>query len=333
VSWKESVQRYEANAVRNIAATRRKLIAGENVQSGFKEFTLNERGKIRRIKSVHISERIVQKCPCGYCLTPILTRPLIHDNGASIKGKGVHFVLRRFIVHLSKFYRQNGNSNKGYALLVDFIKFFDNIDHAVLCWKQHRQAEVIYQNPEMFDRVKRAWAVWVLANSSYGCILDGGYGYDRTGDTSKKLDNKRAGFTVDYAVRLQRAQIECCDALRIIRSRDVDDSFFYCDPPYVGADQGHYDGYSQEDFDNLLGLLESIQGKFLLSSFRNKSLDDFTRRNGWSRIEIKRECSMTNRFDNPKIKTEILTANYPIEIKPEKRGKKKLVTGKEEAGD
>jgi retron-type reverse transcriptase len=132
VSWKESVQKYEANAMRNIAATRRKLIAGESVQSGFKEFTLNERGKIRHIKSVHISERIVQKCLCDYCLNPILTRPLIYDNVASIKGKGVHFALRRLIAHLSKFYKQNGNSNKGYALLVDFSRFFDNIDHAVL---------------------------------------------------------------------------------------------------------------------------------------------------------------------------------------------------------
>jgi hypothetical protein len=31
----------------------------------------------------------------------------------------------------------------------------------------------------MFDRIKRAWAVWALANFSYGCMLDGGYGYDR----------------------------------------------------------------------------------------------------------------------------------------------------------
>jgi retron-type reverse transcriptase len=47
-------------------------------------------------------------------------------------GKGVHFALRRLIAHLSKFYKQNGRSNKGYALLVDFARFFDNIDHAVL---------------------------------------------------------------------------------------------------------------------------------------------------------------------------------------------------------
>jgi DNA adenine methylase len=47
----------------------------------------------------------------------------------------------------------------------------------------------------------------------------------------QKLDNKRTAFTADYAIRLQQVQIECCDALRIIGSRDVPDAFFYLDPP------------------------------------------------------------------------------------------------------
>jgi hypothetical protein len=64
VAWKESVQRFEANAMRNIADIRRKPLAGENIQRGFAEFDLRERGKTRHIKSVHISERIVQKCLC-----------------------------------------------------------------------------------------------------------------------------------------------------------------------------------------------------------------------------------------------------------------------------
>ncbi|MDR0403590.1 MAG: hypothetical protein LBH35_08400 [Treponema sp.] len=132
VAWKESVQRYEANALRNIAETRRKLLAGENIQSGFVEFDLRERGKIRHIKSVHISERVVQKCLCDYALVPLLSRPLIYDNGASMKGKGVLFALRRLIVHLSRFYRANGFSNNGYALLVDFKRFFDNVRHDIL---------------------------------------------------------------------------------------------------------------------------------------------------------------------------------------------------------
>jgi hypothetical protein len=131
VSWKESVQRYEANALRNTAEARRKLLTGESVQCGFAEFTLHERGKIRHIKSVHISERIVQKCLCDQALVPLLSNGLIYDNGASVKGKGVHFALRRFVAHLSKFYRTNG-SNDGYALTVDFAKYFDNVDHATL---------------------------------------------------------------------------------------------------------------------------------------------------------------------------------------------------------
>jgi hypothetical protein len=131
VSWKESVQRYEANALKNIAEARRKLLEGENIQHGFVTFKLHERGKEREIKSIHISERIVQKCLCDQVLVPILENSLIYDNGASIKRKGVHFSLKRFMAHLSRFYRQN-KSNEGYALLIDFSKFFDNIDHRIL---------------------------------------------------------------------------------------------------------------------------------------------------------------------------------------------------------
>jgi len=134
VAWKESVQRYEANALRNIVETQRKLLAGESVQSGFVEFDLHERGKLRHIKSVHISERIVQKCLCDQVLVPLLSRSLIYDNGAAIKGKGVHFALKRLIAHLSDFYRHNGHSNEGYALLIDFKRFFDNVDHRILLY-------------------------------------------------------------------------------------------------------------------------------------------------------------------------------------------------------
>jgi len=132
VSWKESIQRYEANALKNVLETRRKLLAGESIQSGFVEFTLRERGKIRHIKSVHISERVVQKCLCDEILVPILTNSLIYDNGASVKNKGTHFAIRRFITHLSKYYRHNNFSNEGYIMMIDFSKYFDNIDHETL---------------------------------------------------------------------------------------------------------------------------------------------------------------------------------------------------------
>jgi hypothetical protein len=132
VSWKESTQRYEASAMRNILDTQRKLIARESVQSGFVEFDLYERGKARHIRSIHISERIVQKCLCDNILVPILSRPLIYDNGATVQGKGNHFAVRRLITHLTKYYKSNGFSNEGYVLVIDFKKFFDSIRHDIL---------------------------------------------------------------------------------------------------------------------------------------------------------------------------------------------------------
>jgi DNA adenine methylase len=200
----------------------------------------------------------------------------------------------------------------------DFPALEREIEISLHSRKQHRQARVIYDNPDMFDRVKRAWAVWMLANISYGCKLNGCFGYDRTGSNSKKLANKRTGFDVNYAIRLQQVQIECCDALRIIQSRDTPETFFYLDPPYVGSDQGHYDGYTQMDFDALLGLLENIKGKFLMSSFHNASLKDFTRRNGWHAVEFHLSSSMTHgQGRTVRDKVEILTASYPIKA-PEK---------------
>jgi hypothetical protein len=132
VPWKESVQRYEMNHIKNIFETKYRLEAGENVQEGFFSFTLHERGKVRHIRGIKIGERVVQKSLCDQVLVPILTIPLIHDNGASLKNKGVMFAYRRLIAHLSKYYRYNGFSNKGYALQIDFSKFYDNIDHDVL---------------------------------------------------------------------------------------------------------------------------------------------------------------------------------------------------------
>jgi hypothetical protein len=77
-------------------------------------------------------------------------------------------------------------------------------------------------------------------------------------------------------------QIECTDALRIINSRDSKDSFFYCDPPYFNSDCGHYDGYSKDDFENLLKQLSKIEGKFLLSSYPSDILSDFINANNWA---------------------------------------------------
>jgi DNA adenine methylase len=173
---------------------------------------------------------------------------------------------------------------------------------------------VVYENPDMFDRVKRAWAFWMLANMSFGCMLDGAFGYDISGTTTDKINNKKDSFSEQLAIRLQNVQIECCDALKIIRSRDTKDTFYYCDPPYPDTDQGHYDGYSSDDFHALLDTLSKIEGKFLLSSFRHDYLAKYKEKYKWSQFEIKmmKPITAANGPGRTLQKIEVLTANYPI---------------------
>ncbi len=139
VSWKTSVQRYQMNLLRNFEETRTRLMNGENVSRGFVEFDTIERGKMRHIRSVHYSERVVQRSLCDNALVPMLSRNLIYDNGACLKGKGVDRSLDRLTAHLQQFYRANGNSNVGWGVLFDFTGYFDGILHSE-CFNTYSKA-------------------------------------------------------------------------------------------------------------------------------------------------------------------------------------------------
>jgi DNA adenine methylase len=191
----------------------------------------------------------------------------------------------------------------------DFISLEKEIRISLHSRRLHHDAEVIYTNPHMFSDLKRAWAVWILAAQSFSSMLDGTWGYDKKkGTTSKKISNKRDAFSEELAYRLQDVQIECTDAVRIIQSRDAKDAFFYVDPPYFNSNCGHYDGYTREDFINLLDTLSKIQGKFLLSSYPSNELNEFIKKHKWKTKTIEQNVSVNK--GKGKKKVEVLTWNY-----------------------
>lgn len=179
--------------------------------------------------------------------------------------------------------------------------------------EHHHAAKVVLGFPQLFTDVKRAWAIWVLANQGYSSRLDSPWGYDRKNNTSaKRLHYKREDFTRQCAERLEKIEIENTDALRVIETRDSIQSFFYCDPPYFNSNMGHYNVYSEQDFENLLQLLSRIQGKFLLSSYPSDLLDRYIKKYKWHTKEIEMPLAIAAKYKTGKKKTEVLTANYPI---------------------
>lgn len=129
--WKPQVQKFEMNYLLELAKIQKDL---ENMTYEFlptTNFTIHERGNIRRITGEQIQDRIIKHALCDEVLNPSIEKFLIYDNGASIKGKGIDFTRRRLVTHLHKYYMRHG-SNDGYILLIDFSKYYDNIRHDVL---------------------------------------------------------------------------------------------------------------------------------------------------------------------------------------------------------
>lgn len=129
--WKPQVQRFEMNYLFELAELQKELESDSYTFQPSTEFTLHERGKVRRITGEQIKDRVSKHALCDEILTPSVRKYLIYDNSASIKGKRIDFARKRLLVHLRKYYHQHG-SNDGYILLIDFSKYYDNIQHEKL---------------------------------------------------------------------------------------------------------------------------------------------------------------------------------------------------------
>jgi DNA adenine methylase len=140
--------------------------------------------------------------------------------------------------------------------------------------------------------------VWVCSKLGFASMLDGTFGYDRTGTTTQKLRNAKDAFTEELCGRLDHVTIECEDGVNLIKRYDCEEAFHFVDPPYVGTDCGHYNGaFNEEDFSKLLETLSQVKGKFMLTMFPHKKIEEFVERCGWTihRIERTITASKTSR--------------------------------------
>ena len=128
--WKESNQKYGLSLLRNTRQLQKELREGVYRQGNGSVFRLCEQGHLRLVKALTVRDTVMQHALCDTVLVPELSRHLIHDNGASLKGKGISFTRKRFERHLRWHFQRHGT--EGYALKVDFRKYFDNIRHDVL---------------------------------------------------------------------------------------------------------------------------------------------------------------------------------------------------------
>lgn len=147
--WKPQTQKFEMNLLSELSKLQKSIINKTLEIPKGNEFVLKERGKTRFVTGEVIVGAIVKSVLTNHGLLPNLRKYLIYDNGASLAGRGPSFSRKRLDVHLRKFYNEN-KSNDGYVLLMDFVKYFDNIRHKEFL--------------EILNRlgIKEEYTVWLL---------------------------------------------------------------------------------------------------------------------------------------------------------------------------
>lgn len=113
--------------------------------------------------------------------------------------------------------------------------------------------------------------------------------------------------------RLKRVVILNDDALKVIKQEDSQNTFFYLDPPYLHetrATTGDYEHeMTEEQHSDLLELLDTIEGKFLLSGYHSRLYDIHADACGWVRHEKEIDNKASGKKSKER-KVECLWANF-----------------------
>lgn len=153
--WKYQAQRFMLNRLSEIARMKEETRNGKYEPQKGSEFVINDGGHRRLVKSLCPRDAVFQHALADEILTPKLTKYLIYDNGAGLKGKGISFTRRRLEEHLRWHYRRYGT--EGYVLVIDFRKYFDNIRHDIALeeiYKRIPDARIIKAVEKIFDMYK-----------------------------------------------------------------------------------------------------------------------------------------------------------------------------------
>jgi DNA adenine methylase len=149
------------------------------------------------------------------------------------------------------------------------------------------------------DPVRRAWAFWVTCRQSYcGDLSTKGWKYSIEHNRRHMSKETMALLATIRALpqiheRLQRVQIECADALRVIESYSTRRCLLYVDPPYHLDTRTQYGRYDYEmDSDQHADLVEVLlrtDALVMVSGYQHETYAALDRA-GWDRWERKTAC-------------------------------------------
>ena len=212
-------------------------------------------------------------------------------------GAAVLFAKPRRLVTNSHHYREviNDTSDILISLYRCAIECPDELalklEATLYSQSDHARARVICKNPKDYMPLEIAWAYFVNVNCSFSNQLNCGWKNAVVGRNDSHTWHNRITSIKKKLERLQSIHVSCEDALRCLDRWQSPQSLFYCDPPYPGSNQGHYEGYSTDDWIALCDKLDSIQGSYILSNYPQ----EYEPKSAQQRIEISAAMSASGK--------------------------------------
>jgi DNA adenine methylase len=191
-------------------------------------------------------------------------------------------------------------------------KDFFNDAHTILRQQQK-------ENPSDHDLVELAWAFFVTNRQSWQGL---GHQFVTVPRRVRRRVNEAASAWLsaidglpEIHSRLLPVVIENRDALAFIRYHDTPTTFFYLDPPYLHStrEKGSTDTYphemTEDDHRNLLTLLSTIKGRFVLSGYPSPLYSEYAAAHSWRTAQKIQVLHSSSRKEKP-IRLETLWMNF-----------------------
>lgn len=174
---------------------------------------------------------------------------------------------------------ENHNNNDYREVLNDtdqrVVNFFRTMQDPVLRQELIERLEWTVYSQDEYRLAKQgddAWAWFCNVNWSFANKAGAGFGTKTCTRESATTHYNAVQRLKEYRDRLKCTTVMNEPALRVIERFDSPQTCFYVDPPYPNTEQGHYGGFTQDDFEQLIDRLKQCHGAVVLSCYHNDAV-------------------------------------------------------------
>jgi len=214
-----------------------------------------------------------------------------------VGGASVLFAKEKRSVGNSDHYREIINDTNDWVITfyrvakLQKAELLRLIDATLYSQRDYSKAKAILKASAEHDDLTVAWAFYVQIQMSFSNKLFAGWGTGVKSENNAATWNNQKRSLAAALDRLSEVYVSSEDAIRCLERWSSPHSLFFVDPPYIGTDQGHYGGYTADDWQNLCNALDNCNSSYVLSCYPQ----EVEPKSAQQRLEVSTLCSASGK--------------------------------------